>query len=69
MQLPGHVLSKESDQKLVSISRLYPVVFSNRTLYLAVHQLLSEYFYKLPLRRKILGLFTSAAKSKPSPDA
>jgi len=62
VKLPGHLLMKDSLAKLEAIKQQNPVVFSNRALYIAVHNLFAHYQFRLPLRRRVLALFTEAAK-------
>jgi rapamycin-insensitive companion of mTOR len=64
-KLPGQILYKDAFATLTTYHDTHPEVFGSRELYLAVHEILALYSYKLSLRRMILGLFPLSAKKQP----
>lgn len=61
-KLPGQILYKDSYATLTMYHDTHPEVFNSRELYIAVHDILAQYSYKLSLRRIIIGMFPLSAK-------
>mmetsp|Transcript_21477 Transcript_21477/g.31154 ORF Transcript_21477/g.31154 Transcript_21477/m.31154 type:complete len:1569 (+) Transcript_21477:93-4799(+) len=61
-KLPGQLLYKDSYATLMKYHTSHSEMFQSRKLYMAVHDILANYTFKLSLRRMIMGLFSPGAK-------
>ena len=61
-KLPGHILSRETKNKLSKIKSAHPEIFSQRALYLATHHVLLLFSFTLSIRRYVFGCFHPDAR-------
>lgn len=61
-KLPGQILYKDAYYTLMKHHQQHPDTFANRRLYLAIHELLAHYNFKLSVRRLLIGLFPLQSK-------
>ena len=64
-KLPGQILYKDAYYNLMKHHQQHPEVFQNRHLYLAIHELMAHYNFKLNIRRLLVGLFPLQSKKMP----
>jgi rapamycin-insensitive companion of mTOR len=66
-KLPGQILYKDAYYNLMKHHQQHPEAFQNRHLYLAIHELMAHYNFKLNVRRLLVGLFPLPSKRMSNP--
>jgi hypothetical protein len=66
-KLPGQILYKDAYYNLMKHHQQHPEIFQNRNLYLAIHELMAHYNFKLNVRRLLVGLFPPQSKRMTTP--
>jgi hypothetical protein len=61
-KLPGQIMYKDAYYALTKQHQQHPEVFQSRRLYLAIHELMAQYNFKLNVRRLLVGLFGLQSK-------
>jgi hypothetical protein len=61
-RLPGQIMYKDAYYALTKQHQQHPEVFQSRRLYLAIHELMAQYNFKLNVRRLLVGLFSVQSK-------